>query len=48
MPVSIPLWMVVIGAVVSIVVVKQFFGGIGQNFVNPALAGRIVLLTSEL
>ncbi len=46
MPVSVPLWMVVIGAAVSIVVVKQFFGGIGQNFVNPALAGRIVLLTS--
>lgn len=46
LPVSIPLWMVVIGAGVSIVVVKQFFGGIGQNFVNPALAGRIVLLNS--
>lgn len=46
MPVSIPLWMVVIGAVIAIVVVKQFFGGIGQNFVNPALVGRIVLLTS--
>ena len=46
LPVSIPLWMVVIGSLVAIVVVKQFFGGIGQNFVNPALAGRIVLLTS--
>lgn len=46
LPVSIPLWMVVIGAVVAIVVVKQFFGGIGQNFVNPALIGRIVLLNS--
>ncbi|MEE1246999.1 MAG: RnfABCDGE type electron transport complex subunit D, partial [Acutalibacteraceae bacterium] len=46
LPVSIPLWMVVIGALVAIVVAKQFFGGIGQNFVNPALAGRIVLLTS--
>lgn len=46
LPVSIPLWMVVIGAAVSIVVVKQFFGGIGQNFVNPALIGRIVLLNS--
>lgn len=46
LPVNIPLWMVMIGAVVSIVVVKQFFGGIGQNFVNPALVGRIVLLTS--
>lgn len=46
LPVNIPLWMVAIGAVVAIVVVKQLFGGIGQNFVNPALIGRIVLLTS--
>lgn len=46
LPVSIPLWMVVIGSVVAIVVVKQMFGGIGQNFVNPALIGRIVLLVS--
>lgn len=46
LPPSIPLWMVVIGAAVAIIVVKQFFGGIGQNFVNPALAGRIVLLAS--
>lgn len=46
LPVNIPLWMVMVGAVISIVVVKQFFGGIGQNFVNPALVGRIVLLTS--
>lgn len=46
LPVTIPLWMVVIGSVVAIIVVKQFFGGIGQNFVNPALVGRIVLLAS--
>ena len=46
LPVSIPLWMAAIGAVVAIVVVKQFFGGIGQNFVNPAIAGRIILLVS--
>ena len=46
LPVSIPLWMIPIGSAVAIVVAKQFFGGIGQNFVNPALAGRIVLLTS--
>ncbi|MBR3835838.1 MAG: RnfABCDGE type electron transport complex subunit D [Clostridia bacterium] len=46
LPVNVPLWMVMIGAVIAIVVAKQFFGGIGQNFVNPALAGRIVLLTS--
>lgn len=46
LPVGIPLWMVAVGAVIAIVIVKQFFGGIGQNFVNPALVGRIVLLTS--
>lgn len=46
LPVTLPLWMVVFAALVSIVVAKQFFGGIGQNFVNPALMGRIVLLTS--
>lgn len=46
LPVSIPLWMIPIGSAVAIVVAKQFFGGIGQNFVNPAIAGRIVLLTS--
>ena len=46
LPVNVPLWMVMIGAVIAIVVAKQFFGGIGQNFVKPALAGRIVLLTS--
>ncbi len=46
LPSTIPLWMAAVGSVISIVVVKQFFGGIGQNFVNPALAGRIILLTS--
>ena len=46
LPVSFPLWMAVIGCVFAIVVVKQFFGGIGQNFVNPALAGRIMLMMS--
>lgn len=46
LPSTMPLWMVIIGDAVAIVVVKQFFGGIGQNFVNPALVGRIVLMTS--
>lgn len=46
LPSSLPLWMAMIGCVFSILVVKQFFGGIGQNFVNPALAGRIVLMVS--
>lgn len=45
-PPSTPLWMIIIGAFFSIVVVKQLFGGIGMNFVNPALAGRAFLLGS--
>ncbi|GAA0744944.1 RnfABCDGE type electron transport complex subunit D [Clostridium oceanicum] len=45
-PSGFPLWMVAIGSFFSIIVVKQFFGGIGQNIVNPALAGRAFLLAS--
>ncbi|MDL2293748.1 RnfABCDGE type electron transport complex subunit D [Ruminococcaceae bacterium OttesenSCG-928-D13] len=46
LPPSFPLWMAVIGAFVAIVIVKQLFGGIGFNFANPALVGRIVLQLS--
>lgn len=46
LPVSLPLWMAAVGGVVAIVVVKQFFGGIGQNFANPAITARIILLLS--
>lgn len=46
LPASIPLWMAIIGCLVAIVVVKQMFGGIGQNFVNPAMTARIILMTS--
>ena len=46
LPVSIPLWMCAVGSFFAIVVIKQFFGGIGQNFVNPAIGGRIVMLVS--
>ncbi len=46
LPASLPLWMAVIGSLVAIVVVKQMFGGIGQNFVNPAMTARIILMTS--
>ncbi len=45
LPVSIPLWMPVVGAFFAIVVVKQLFGGIGCNFVNPALSARVFLLS---
>jgi electron transport complex protein RnfD len=44
LPPSIPLWMAAIGGVFSIVIAKQFFGGVGQNIVNPALAGRAMML----
>lgn len=39
-------WMGVLGGVIAIVIVKQLFGGIGQNFVNPALIARIILMVS--
>ncbi len=46
LPASLPLWMGALGSIVAIVVVKQMFGGIGQNFVNPAMTARIVLMVS--
>ena len=46
LPVSVPLWMPVVGAFFAIVVVKQIFGGIGKNFMNPALAARVFLFSS--
>ena len=44
-PVTIEYWMIVIGALFAIVVVKQLFGGIGKNFLNPALAGRAFMFS---
>ena len=46
LPVSIPLWMAVLGGIFAILVVKMLFGGLGQNFMNPALAARCFLLIS--
>lgn len=46
MPSTIPLWMPALGGVFAIIVVKMLFGGIGQNFMNPALAARCFLLIS--
>ena len=46
LPVSIPLWMAALGGVFAILVVKMLFGGLGQNFMNPALAARCFLLIS--
>ena len=46
LPPSIPIWMAVVGSVFAIIVVKQFYGGIGCNIVNPALAARAMMLIS--
>lgn len=46
MPATVPVWVPAIGSVFAIIIVKQLFGGIGHNFLNPALAARAVLLTS--
>lgn len=44
LPSSIPLYMVIVGDAFAIIIVKAFYGGLGQNFVNPALAARAFLL----
>lgn len=46
MPPSIPLWIPALGSVIAIVIVKGIFGGLGQNFANPAITARIVLMVS--
>ena len=46
LPVSAPLWIGIIGGAFAIIVVKMMFGGLGQNFMNPALAARCFLLIS--
>ncbi len=46
LPSNLPYWMAVVGCFAAIVVVKQLFGGIGQNFANPAITARIVMLVS--
>ena len=46
LPVSIPLWQAALGCVFAIVVVRELFGGLGKNFMNPALAGRCFLIIS--
>ena len=43
-PVTLPYWVLIIGDFFAIVVVKQLFGGLGQNFMNPALGGRAFLM----
>lgn len=45
-PASAPLWLPALGSAFAIVIVKQFFGGLGKNFMNPALAARALMLAS--
>ncbi|HAB59497.1 MAG TPA: Na+-transporting NADH:ubiquinone oxidoreductase subunit D [Lachnospiraceae bacterium] len=46
LPSTVPLWIPIIGGVFAILIVKQLYGGLGQNFMNPALAARCFLLIS--
>ena len=46
LPVTAPLWMVLIGDLFAIIIVKALFGGLGKNFMNPALGGRAFLMAS--
>ncbi|OPZ84021.1 MAG: Electron transport complex protein RnfD [Firmicutes bacterium ADurb.Bin419] len=48
LPSTIPIWMAAVGGAVAIVIVKQLFGGLGQNFMNPALVARVFLLNAYL
>lgn len=46
LPASVPWWLPILGGIFAILIVKQLFGGLGQNFMNPALAARCFLLIS--
>lgn len=46
MPPTIPLWMVVVGSAFAIIIVKQLYGGLGKNYLNPALAARCFMLVA--
>lgn len=46
LPVTLPLWEAAVGCFAAVVLVKQLFGGLGQNFANPAITARIILMVS--
>ncbi len=46
LPTHVPLWIPVIASIFAIIVVKQFFGGLGQNFMNPVAAAKAFLIAS--
>lgn len=43
LPVNLPIWMAIVGCFIAIIIVKQLFGGLGENFANPAIVARIAL-----
>lgn len=45
LPVTVPYWVIIIGAAFAIILVKQLFGGLGKNFMNPALAARAFMFS---
>ncbi len=46
LPVTLPLWEAAVGCFIAVAIIKQLFGGLGQNFVNPAITARVVLMVS--
>jgi Na+-translocating ferredoxin:NAD+ oxidoreductase subunit D len=46
LPVHVPIWIPIVGSVFATLIVKQFFGGVGNNFMNPAIAAKVFLMTS--
>ncbi|MFV0313653.1 MAG: RnfABCDGE type electron transport complex subunit D [Anaerotignum sp.] len=46
LPAATPIWVPIVGSAFAIIIAKQLFGGLGQNFINPALAGRAFLMAS--
>ena len=46
LPASAPWWIAMVGSLIAIILVKQIFGGMGQNFINPALAARTIMMLS--
>lgn len=46
LPASAPWWLAMVGSVIAVILVKQIFGGLGNNFINPALAARTILMLS--
>lgn len=46
LPPTVPFWLPIVGGAFAIIIAKQLFGGLGQNFINPALAARAFLLAS--